>query len=337
MTNQLEIDPNMEVRVCAVIPVLNEEKHIEKCIDSLIAQTVKLKILVVDGGSTDRTLEVLGKYGDKITIIHNPEKRVSQARNLALASIGDDVTHLLEIIGHSYVNPDHVEKRVNDLLNLEKFLGKKVGAIGCRTESAETESDVEKWIEGAISSPLGSGGGQFQRFTGRHKTKVPAFCLHNVEALRAVGGWDNRFITSQDSDLSMRMLDAGWELWRSDVSCVYMHKRSSLKNWWKMSHRYGFWRTKVLLRHPRRLDIREFLPIVGLSLIFVLEFWWWAPMVYLVTILMTGAVYSSDKTLLNRIKSIFGISSCLVILHTAFTIGLFDGLFRSGKAPSDRT
>ena len=337
MTNQLEIGLNMEMRVCAVLPVLNEEKHIEKCIDSLLAQSMKIDILVVDGGSTDRTLKLLKKYKDKITILNNPEKRVSQARNLALANIDDEVTHLLEIIGHSYVNPDHVEKRVNDLLNLEKSIGKKVGAIGCRTESAETTTGVEKWIEGAISSPLGSGGGQFQRFTGRHQTKIPAFCLHNVEALRAVGGWDNRFITSQDSDLSMRMLAAGWELWRSDVSCVYMHKRSSLKNWWKMSHRYGFWRTKVLLKHPRRFDVREILPIVGLSLIFLLEFWWWAPMVYLVTILLTGAVYAPDKTTTGRIKSMFGISSCLVILHTAFTLGLIDGLIRSGKAPNDRT
>ena len=104
------------------------------------------------------------------------------------------------------------------------------------------------------SSPIGSGGGQFKNFNGRERTKVPAFCLHNVESLRSVGGWDERFITSQDSDLSMRLLADGWQLWRSDVSCVYMHKRSSLQKWWKMCHRYGFWRTKVVLRHPKRLD-----------------------------------------------------------------------------------
>ena len=322
----------MQVRVCAVVPVLNEEKFIRRCIESLLTQTMPIQILVLDGCSTDSTLEVLSDFGDSISVIHNPGKRVSNARNLALQHLDEDVTHCLEIIGHSWVDADHVEKRVNDLVDLEEELGQKIGAIGCLTASSESESRVSNWIEGALSTPIGSGGGQFKQFKGRQRTKIPAFCLHNVEALRSVGGWDERFITSQDSDLSMRLLAEGWQLWRSDVSCVYMHKRSTLKNWWKMSHRYGFWRTKVVLKHPKRIDPREFLPILGLILIFALPQWWYAPAVYLATLLLIGIIYSKSK-----LSSIFGIPICLIILHTAFTIGLFDGLTRSGKAPSDRT
>ena len=152
------------------------------------------------------------------------------------------------------------------------------------------------------------------------------FCLHNVEALRSVGGWDERFITSQDSDLSMRLLAEGWQLWRSDVSCVYMHKRSTLKNWWKMSHRYGFWRTKLFLSIQKELTLENFCQFLGLILIFALPQWWYAPAVYLAALLLIGIIYSKSK-----LSSIFGIPICLIILHTAFTIGLFDGLTRSGK------
>ena len=49
----------MEVRVCAVIPVLNEEKFIAKCIESLLAQTMPVEILVMEGGSTDNTKQIL--------------------------------------------------------------------------------------------------------------------------------------------------------------------------------------------------------------------------------------------------------------------------------------
>lgn len=322
----------MQVRVCAVLPVLNEEKYIKRCVDSLLAQTFPLDILVLDGGSTDSTLEILQNYGDSIRVIHNPGKRVANARNLAMQHLGGNITHCFEIIGHSWVDPDHLEKRVEDLLNLEETLGRKVGAIGCLTESAEYESHVSEWIEGALRTPIGSGGGQFKKFEGRHRTKVPAFCLHNVEALKSVDGWDERFITSQDSDLSMRLISAGWQLWRSDVACVYMHKRSSIKNWWKMSHRYGFWRTKVVLRHPKRMDPRELLPLLGLFLIFALPEWWYAPVAYASALLISGIVYSK-----SRLSSFVGIPICLVILHTAFTIGLFDGLVRGGKASSDRT
>ena len=322
----------MQVRVCAVIPVLNEEKFIKRCIDSLLAQTFPVRIMVLDGGSTDSTLDILDSYGDSIRVIDNPGKRVPDARNLALQHLDDDITHCLEIIGHSWIDRDHVEKRVNDLIDLESTLGIKVGAIGCLTESADSDDHVSSWIEGALRSPIGSGGGQFQRFEGRHQTKVPAFCLHNVEALKSVDGWDERFITSQDSDLSMRLISAGWQLWRSDVSCVYMHKRSSLKNWWKMCHRYGFWRTKVVLKHPRRMDARELLPLFGLVLIFVLPEWWYAPVAYLLALVISGVIYSK-----SRLSCFVGIPICLVMLHTAFTVGMFDGLIRSGKAPTDRT
>ena len=101
----------MEVRVCAVVPVLNEEKFITRCIDSLLAQTLPVEVMVLDGGSTDSTLDLLSEYGDLITVINNPGKRVAQARNLALDNISDQVTHCLEIIGHSWVDTDHVERR----------------------------------------------------------------------------------------------------------------------------------------------------------------------------------------------------------------------------------
>ena len=324
----------MQVRVCAVIPVLNEEKFIARCINSLLAQTMPVDILVMEGGSTDSTREVLASFGDAIKVVDNPGKRVADARNLALEHIGDGITHCFEIIGHSWIDEDHVQKRVTDMLELESKLGTKIGAIGCLTKSGDSTGMVANWIEGALSSPIGSGGGQFKKFKGREQTKVPAFCLHNVEALKSVGGWDERFITSQDSDLSMRLIAANWQLWRSDVSCVYMHKRSTLGKWWKMCHRYGFWRTKVLLRHPKRFDIREILPILGLILIFALPQWWFAPAAYGAAILLIGVANAITK---SNLTSILGVPLCLIILHVAFTIGLFDGLVRNGKAPSDRT
>ena len=174
----------MEVRVCAVIPVLNEEQFIGKCIESLLAQTMPVEILVMEGGSTDSTKEILASFGDSIKVVDNPGKRVSNARNLALEHIGEDITHCLEIIGHSWIDEDHVEKRVTDLLDLESKLGIRIGAIGCLTKSGGSVGTVSNWIEGALASPIGSGGGQFKHFTGREQTKVPAFCLHNVEALR---------------------------------------------------------------------------------------------------------------------------------------------------------
>ena len=140
----------MEVRVCAVVPVLNEERYIERCIDSLLAQTMKIDVMVMDGGSDDKTLDLLSKYGDKIKVIPNPGKRVAQARNLALENLSSEITHCLEIIGHSWIDSDHVEKLVNELKVIELDTGVNIGALGCRTESGDSADTISQWVEGCL-------------------------------------------------------------------------------------------------------------------------------------------------------------------------------------------
>lgn len=320
------------ISVCVVVPVLNEAKYIASCVESILSQTYPCKVLILDGGSTDGTLEILAKYAQDVTILHNPGKHVGPARNLALNHLGDSVSHCLEMIGHATIPKDHVEKRVRDLEELERVLDRKVGAIGTKVLAVEDVSGVESWIESALSSPFGSGGGQFANFKGQGKTKVPAFALQSIEALRDVGGWDESFITSQDSDLSMRLSKKGWPIYRSDVSFVRMRKRSTLRSWWLMSHRYGFWRSKVLLSHPSRVDVREFLPLFGLIACF---FWYqWLIPLYGFVLLGGGLIQVFQRRQLNLL---WGHPLCLLILHTGFTLGLFDGLFRKGKASKDRS
>jgi glycosyltransferase involved in cell wall biosynthesis len=67
-----------------VIPVLNGEPFISKCISSLIRQResgIKLQIIVVDGGSTDRTLQILQNYSKAIDILIS-EKGLNQTRSI---------------------------------------------------------------------------------------------------------------------------------------------------------------------------------------------------------------------------------------------------------------
>ena len=52
----------MEYQIAVVIPTLNEEKYIEKCIQSVINQTFpfdKMDVMVVDGGSKDNTRTIV--------------------------------------------------------------------------------------------------------------------------------------------------------------------------------------------------------------------------------------------------------------------------------------
>ncbi|MED5497031.1 MAG: glycosyltransferase family 2 protein, partial [Candidatus Thermoplasmatota archaeon] len=186
------------------------------------------------------------------------------------------------------------------------------------------------------SSPFGGGTGQFAQFNVEGKTNVPAFALHSRSALEDVGGWDESFLTSQDSDLSMRLIKAGYVLCRTPNAVAKMRRRTSFSSWFLMSHRYGFWRTKVLLKHPRRLVIRELLPLFGLiatSLLLLFNPMWSMILIgaYGTVLLLSGLLSAKEG-----LSHILGVPFCLLILHTGFTIGLFDGLIRKGRASRDR-
>jgi glycosyltransferase involved in cell wall biosynthesis len=77
-------------KVSVIIPVYNAEKFLSETIESVIAQTYPdWEIIAVDDGSTDRSLEILRKYEQrlpsKIHVITQRNSGVSIARNNAIA------------------------------------------------------------------------------------------------------------------------------------------------------------------------------------------------------------------------------------------------------------
>lgn len=72
------------IKVSFIIPAYNVEKYIKECIDGVLAQKIEKEIIIVNDGSTDKTLEVVQKYADSnscIRIINKSNKGLSCARN----------------------------------------------------------------------------------------------------------------------------------------------------------------------------------------------------------------------------------------------------------------
>lgn len=74
--------------ISIIIPAYNAEKEIVRCIDSILNQTYNcFEIIIIDDGSTDRTLEICKKYAEKdvrILVKSQENKGVSATRNLGL-------------------------------------------------------------------------------------------------------------------------------------------------------------------------------------------------------------------------------------------------------------
>ena len=78
----------MKELVSIVLPVFNSEKYVEKAIISCIDQTYsEIEIIVVDGNSTDGTLNILKKFSDRVTILTETEKGIGIAINKGIRSM----------------------------------------------------------------------------------------------------------------------------------------------------------------------------------------------------------------------------------------------------------
>lgn len=75
----------MNPLISIIVPVYNVEKYIERCINSLLNQTLKqIEIILIDDGSTDNSPKICDKYSceyENIKIIHKKNNRASAARN----------------------------------------------------------------------------------------------------------------------------------------------------------------------------------------------------------------------------------------------------------------
>ncbi len=76
------------MKVSIVIPVFNAEKYISECIESALNQTYKnIEIIAVDDGSTDKSLELLHRYENKIKVISKENGGTATALNAGIKTI----------------------------------------------------------------------------------------------------------------------------------------------------------------------------------------------------------------------------------------------------------
>ncbi len=84
--------------VSIIIPTYNSEKTLEKCLASICKQTYKnIEVIVVDGGSNDRTLHIAKKFGARVYILEGEERSasinygVSKSRGKYIYRVDSDV------------------------------------------------------------------------------------------------------------------------------------------------------------------------------------------------------------------------------------------------------
>lgn len=251
-----------DVIVSIIMPLYNEEKHIKKCLDSLVAQTYPLdqtEWILVDGNSTDKTVQIIEDYKKSnmypIILLHNPKRKTPYALNMAIQEAKGK--YIIRLDAHSYFYPDYIEKCVHYLINKD---ADNVGGI------AETEANnfVGKSIAKMISTKFGVGGSDFRIGYGNRYVDTVPFGAFKREVFEKVGLFNTKLLRSEDNDMNSRIRQSGGKIWLADDIRFKYYCRDTVKGILKMGIQNGNALFFTLKENPKAMSIRHFIPFLFL-------------------------------------------------------------------------
>ena len=329
----------MSDKISIVIPCYNEEKFIEKSLHSLINSDYPsnlIEISVIDGGSTDKSLELIGKLQAQyknIRVLRNPKKITPVSLNMGiLNSTGD---FIMIASAHSQFPTDYISSLMDTMQKMNcDCIG---GAIETRTISS-TPSAIA--ITKVLSSGYGVGNSTFRIETSeiRYVDTVP-FGIYRKSVYTKVGLYNEQLVRNHDIEFSKRLIRAGYKIVLvPSVRCVY-YARETYKKLSSNSLSNGFWNLITLYRTKRlgSLSIRHFIPLIFiLSLIVPLIAGFWLDSKIIIISLLSLLMYlvfitaASLKIRDNSAGFVYILLS-IAVLHFSYGVGSLIGLLRIDK------
>ncbi|MGP8161776.1 MAG: glycosyltransferase family 2 protein [Candidatus Dormibacteria bacterium] len=235
--------------VSVIVPVLNEERHLDACLAAIAGQTYPAiaEILVADGGSADRTRQIAESY-PLVKVLENPDRIQATGLNAALAeAVGDLV---VRVDGHCVLPPDYVERCVESL-------GRSGAAmVGGAMVPAPGGGWVGRAIAAAMGSRLGAGPARFHIGGAPGWVDTVYLGCYPAKLARRIGGYRLDVGVNEDAELALRLASEGGVWFDPAITATY-RSRDSLPGLARQFYRYGLSRAATVRRHPRSLSARQ--------------------------------------------------------------------------------
>ena len=320
--------------VSVLMPVRNEAKFIERSLKAILDQDYPhslLEVLIADGMSTDNTREIIARIAEPypsidVRIINNPAAIVSTGLNLALKQARGDV--IIRVDGHTFIEPDHVRQCVTILW--------KSGAdhVGGRMETLSDEGFGEA-VSVATSSAFGLGHSRFSYSDKEELSDTVSMGAWPRRVFERIGLFDEEQIRNQDDEINYRLLDNGGKILISPKIRSTYYNRSTPRSLWRQYYQYGYWKIRVMQKHPSQMRLRQFAPpLFAASLIFTLLLAPFSVSGQLSALVVLGSYLGANlaaSALLAR-RAGWGLVLRLIlafaILHLSYGLGFLVGLGR---------
>lgn len=255
-------------KVSVIIPAYNEEKTIEKTIDSVINLDYPkslLEIIVVDDGSKDKTLELARKYEEKgVIVLSKKNGGKGSAMNYALKHATGEFAVSLD--SDSFVEPDVLKKM------LVYFEDEKVMAVtsGMKAYNPKTVLEKVQAIEYMFAIFLR----KIFSFLNALTVAPGPFTVFRASVFEKVGFFDEHNIT-EDMEIALRIQSANYKIESSPDSLVYTKVPTSIfalirqRIRWNRGYLHNLYNYKHMFS-PKYGDMGIFVFPVGLLILVLL-------------------------------------------------------------------
>jgi succinoglycan biosynthesis protein ExoA len=187
-----------------------------------------------------------------------------------------------------------------------------------------------------MSSWFGVGGSAFRTIDDRPMlVETVAFPAYTRETMRRTGFFDEELVRNQDDEYNYRLLKLGGKILLSpDIRSRY-YSRSSLRKLWRQYYQYGFWKVRVMQKHPRQMRWRQFVPFAFvLSLLLtavaalILPNGWILPLLILAAYLLADGAAAVMVGRRHGFRHVLPLVAIYPILHVSYGFGFLVGLLR---------
>jgi glycosyltransferase involved in cell wall biosynthesis len=244
--------------VSVVMPVKNERLYIARSVSAVMNQDYphdRYEVIIADGMSEDGTrpvLESLRAQYSNLVVIDNGRGIVATGLNLATKVARGEI--IVRVDGHCEIARDYLSSCVRHIMN------DKIDAVGGSVTTVGLTRTAMA-IAAAMSSRFGVGGAAFRTMAGKTMPSdtVP-FPAYKKSTISRAGDYDEEQVRNQDDEYNYRIRALGGTLLLAgDVRSLY-YSRASFRSLGNQYFGYGFWKVRVLQKHPRQMMARQFVP-----------------------------------------------------------------------------
>lgn len=327
----------MNYEVAIVIPTLNEERFISRCLDSIIKQTFKFEkmdVMIIDGGSNDKTKDIVAEYQkshQNIRFIENKKKIQSVAFNIGFKK--STAPYIIRLDAHAEYDSKYISLCIENLKQDEKR-----GNVGGRCNILPFNQSLWAQTNAILNhSRFGIGGAAFRVSNEAHNTDSVPFGAFPRKIIEKIGGMREDLPRGEDNEYNSRIRKAGYKIFFDPNIISSYFARPTLGASCKQMYANGNSIGYLYYIDREAIGIRHLVPLLfvisGLFSIIISVLW--SPFCYVfcggLALYLIADAIASIMGAKDNVKCTLPLFILFFCVHVSYGMGTIAGLIKGLK------